>query len=287
MSDRLERINRIFAGDPNDKGKPKGKGSWSLQFMTVALLIVTGYFTWDYLYNAMRDKQFGMIVAVAGLAAFDLGALLWSNVWKSNSSNGDQDAIARALFIVDVVGMLLTTLGSSVPAEQMPQIIHDLTPFVIGSIIVINVVAKFEYDNRSDAVEHAREFRKRNAQISKMAMQSDLELEMQEAELNARRKALEQQELLAAQEQEIAQAELRLQSTHQGLARARVTGEHIEHGKQAVQSNAIQRFGKWWKGVVPPSEAAPANSVPGAGEFKVVTEDELSGLRGNGNTPKP
>ena len=254
--DRLDRISKIFEGDANDKGKPRGKSSWSLQFMTIALLIVTGYFTWDYLYNAMHDKQFGMIVAVAGLAAFDLGALLWSNVWKSNASNSDQDAIARTLFVVDVVGMLLTTLGSSVPADQLPAILRELTPLVIGVIIVLNVVGKFEYDNRSDAVTHAREFRKRNAEITKSEMLAQLELDMQQSGLNARRKALEQQELLAAQEQEIAQSELRLQATQQGLARARVTGEHIEQGKRAVQGNAIEKFGSWIGEVMPKTPAA-------------------------------
>jgi len=241
----IDRVDKIFNDADDERGKPQGQNPWSLQFMMIALLLVTGYFSWDYLWGMMRDKQLGMIVAAAGLAAFDLGALLWSRVWKANASNESQDTIARNMFIVDVIGMLLTTLGDSVPRELLPKILSDATPIIIGVVIVLNVVAKLEYDHQADSVRRARAWRKRQAQIARTEMEAELELEMQRKALEARHKALEQQELLAAQEQALAQAELRLQATRQGTARARVTGEHIEMGKRAVQSSVVSGFQKW------------------------------------------
>lgn len=266
MGSALDRIENILHDDGDAQAKPKTRPNWRLQGMTLALMLVTGYFTWEFLWNTIADKQFGQIIALGGLAAFDLGALLWAGVWKEHSSNESQDGIARALFFIDVSGMLLTTLAGVVGTKDLPAIVSTMTPVILAVIIVVNVVAKFEYDNQSDGVKLAREYRKQAA-INKMSQQKAQQaLDFEAQALDIEEQALNQAQILATRKAVVAQLKLQVSAMEHGVAEASASGEHINEARQAAGNNLRAKLSSWTHKTNADSQAVAVPSRNGHGD---------------------
>lgn len=253
MNDLMSKITAIFDdGTHDEKAKPQVKRSAAFVIAVGFLTLVTGAFTYSYLARAVERMSIvealgplKYVIPLAGVIAFDLGAILWSMVWRSNASNDGQSKIARVMFIVDVIGMMLTTLAHFLDHNAMPQILAELTPFAVATILVANVVAYFEYEDQSDAVRLAREYRARYAALERQRLQAEIELRRAESSLGSRIEAAEQTLRLAQMEDQLADLELKIRTMRGGRELLATDVATVQEAKQTAREALAARFNRW------------------------------------------
>ncbi|MDE3089638.1 MAG: hypothetical protein KGJ80_09705 [Chloroflexota bacterium] len=225
--------NRVL-NELKERKKQTGGAPWSLTAMTVGLFLITGWRTADFIYRSLPKETFFVIVAAAGVLAFDAGAILWSMAWKNNASNDEQDRVAKVMFVLDVVGMLITSIADTqlyFSGAELPEEFKTAALWGIPAIIVINVVAGVVYDMTSDRVKLARD--KRHAAAI-------LDFEREQSEQEASVLDLREQNLIRAEK--LAEQRLRLQATEQGLQKAENQGDHVRQAAENVASRVKEHF---------------------------------------------
>ena len=145
----------------------------ALKFTDVLLLILdgvlfiyTGWRSYHFLSGSMPD---GMeIMGLVGLWGLDIGVVVWSLVWIFGSAEKYQDWTAMAFFLIDLIGVVLTTLTDSLtfssPDGTMTATLQGIAAPAIPLIVVANVIAGFIYHMTSPRVRLQRERRKTEAE---------------------------------------------------------------------------------------------------------------------------
>ena len=165
------------------------------------LLIYTAWRSYDFLTTTVpAGWQF---LALIGLWGLDIGAIGWSVVWIFGSTTKYQDWTAITFFVVDLSGVVLTSLTDSLMYSKegaMSDALSGIAMVIIPLVIVANVIAGFIYHMASPATKTRRANRKADAEHNrKMGDLTQMERDLTYAEqyLLARQEQLEKSQLLA------------------------------------------------------------------------------------------
>jgi len=166
------------------------------------LLVYTAWRSYDFLTTTVPEGfQF---LALVGLWGLDIGAIGWSVVWIFGSTTKYQDWTAITFFVVDLAGVVLTSLTDSLMYSKeetaVSGTLSGIAMFIIPLVIVANVIAGFIYHMVSPATKTRRANRKADAEHNrKMGDLTQMERDLLYAEqyLLARQDQLEKSQLLA------------------------------------------------------------------------------------------
>ena len=165
------------------------------------LLVYTAWRSYDFLTTTVpAGWQF---LALIGLWGLDIGAVGWSLVWIFGSTTKYQDWTAITFFVVDLSGVVLTSLTDSLMYSKegaMSDALSGIAMVIIPLVIVANVIAGFIYHMASPATKTRRANRKADAEHNrKMGDLTQMERDLTYAEqyLLARQEQLEKSQLLA------------------------------------------------------------------------------------------
>jgi hypothetical protein len=181
--------------------------------LDAVLFIYTAWRSYHFLSGSVPDDM--QIMALVGLWGLDIGMIIWSLVWIFGSTEKYQDWIAMSFFLIDMTGVVLTSLTDSLsfsnPNNAMTAMLQGIAAPAIPLIVVANVVAGFIYHMtspstraRRDARRAAAEYRRKMDEIEKeqrdlayaegllMAKQETLDKATILAEIRVTQAALEQ-----------------------------------------------------------------------------------------------
>lgn len=165
-----------------------------------------------FIYSAWRSYHFlttsiptGLqFLALIGLWGLDIGAIAWSLVWIFGSTEKYQDWVAISFFVIDLVGVVMTSLTDSLmyssPSGEMTRFLNGIAVILVPLIVVANVVAGFIYHMTSPRTKALRADRKAQAEHSKkMGEISTMQRDLQFAEqyILAKQETLDKATLLA------------------------------------------------------------------------------------------
>lgn len=217
-----------------------GKGGGKLDIQVIALLLVTCYFTVTYLFRAINN----WIVAAAGVFAFDVGALIWSDLHDHDASNRTQLELSDWMFKLDAAGMFLTTIASLVPHESMPPIIYELTNWIVPIVFFVNVIAGILYKRYSDKTKLEMTERDAKAELNYQEARSTQELEQRKALVAAEKKRLEHEQEVLAQEQQNILLGMQLDAARRGGKIAQGRGTHVDEAADDFGKRVVGDFKK-------------------------------------------
>lgn len=177
-------------------------GDLIVLLLDAVLLIYTAWRSYDFLSTTVPSGF--EILGLIGLWGLDIGAVGWSLVWIFGSSSKYQDWTSMALFLIDLVGVILTSITDSLmygaKGSAMTEMLTGITSVAIPLVIVVNVVAGFIYHMTSPATKARREKRKADeAHRDKMSEITAMERDLLYAEsyLLAKQDTLDKAVLLA------------------------------------------------------------------------------------------
>jgi hypothetical protein len=140
-------------------------GDLIVLLLDAVLLIYTAWRSYDFLSTTVPSGF--EILGLIGLWGLDIGAVAWSLVWIFGSSTKYQDWTSMAFFIIDLVGVILTSITDSLmygaKTGAMTGVLTGISTVAIPLVVVFNVVAGFIYHMTSPATKARREERKANA----------------------------------------------------------------------------------------------------------------------------
>ena len=179
-----------------------GFGDLVVLLLDAVLLIYTAWRSYDFLSTTVPNGF--QMLALVGLWGLDIGALAWSLVWIFGSSETYQDWVSMAFFVIDLTGVVLTSLTDSLmygaKGGAMTGTLEGVATVLIPLVVVGNVVAGFIYHFVSPQTKARRAQRKANAAHNqKMQEITSMERDLQYAEqyLLAKQDTLEKAVLLA------------------------------------------------------------------------------------------
>ena len=158
-----------------------GIGDLIVIAVNAVLLIYTSWRSYDFLTTTVPTGF--EILALVGLWGLDIGAIGWSLVWMFGSSSKYQDWTSMTFFIIDLVGVILTSVTDSLmygaKDGAMTNVLSGVSTVAIPLVVVGNVVAGFIYHMTSPDTKARREKRKAEAEhrekmIEISAMERDL-----------------------------------------------------------------------------------------------------------------
>ena len=151
----------------------------------LVLLIYTGWRSFDFLSTTVPAGW--QMLALVGLWGLDIGAIGSSLVWIFGSTEKYQDWTAMTFFVIDLFGVVLTSVTDSLmygaKDGAMTSTLTGVATVGIPLIIVGNVVAGFVYHMTSPKTKARREARKKDAEYRiKMKEISDMERDLLHAD---------------------------------------------------------------------------------------------------------
>lgn len=181
--------------------------------LDAVLFIYTAWRSYHFLSSSVPDDM--QVMALVGLWGLDIGMIIWSLVWIFGSTEKYQDWIAMSFFLIDMTGVVLTSLTDSLmfsnPNNAMTEMLQGIAAPAIPLIVVANVVAGFIYHMtapstraRRDGRRAAADYRRKMEEIAKeqrdltyaegllMAKQETLDKATILAEIRVTQAALEQ-----------------------------------------------------------------------------------------------
>jgi len=133
--------------------------------LDAVLLIYTAWRSYDFLSTTVPSGF--EILGLVGLWGLDIGAIAWSLVWIFGSSTKYQDWTSMAFFIIDLAGVILTSVTDSLmygaKDGAMTGVLSGISTVAIPLIVVSNVVAGFIYHMTSPRTKAMREERAADA----------------------------------------------------------------------------------------------------------------------------
>jgi hypothetical protein len=170
--------------------------------LDAVLFIYTAWRSYHFLSSSVPDDM--QIMAMIGLWGLDVGMIIWSLVWIFGSTEKYQDWIAMSFFLIDMTGVVLTSLTDSLmfsnPNNAMTEMLQGIAAPAIPLIVVANVVAGFIYHMtapstraRRDARRAEADYRRKMEEIAK----EQRDLAYAESLLMAKQESLDKATILA------------------------------------------------------------------------------------------
>ena len=211
--------------------------------LDLVLLLYTGWRSFDFLSTTVPDGW--QVLALVGLWGLDIGAIAWSLVWIFGSTGKFQNWVSMAFFVIDLVGVALTSLTDSLMYSRgegaMSQALGGVTAVAVPLVLFGNVVAGFIYHMTSPETKRRRKQRAMQAEHNnRMDQVADMEqrLTYTEAFLLARQDALDKAVILA--DLKVQQDAIERQTQKALRDKMKVHGISQSDGPVNDQSNAIE-----------------------------------------------
>jgi hypothetical protein len=177
-------------------------GDLVVLLLDLVLLVYTGWRSYDFLTTTVPSGWEAL--ALVGLWGLDIGAVAWSLVWIFGSTGKFQNWTSMAFFVIDLVGVMLTSLTDSLMYSQgeavMKATLSGITTIAIPLVMFGNIVAGFVYHMTSPetrARRKARQAEYEHREKMLRVVEMDHELTYAEAYLLARQDMLDKAQLLA------------------------------------------------------------------------------------------
>lgn len=152
------------AGIQTDHGSI-GIGDLIVLVLDAVLMIYTAWRSYDFLTTTVPSGY--EILGLVGLWGLDIGAVAWSMVWIFGSSTKYQDWTSMSFFILDLTGVILTSITDSLlygaADNSLTAVLANISTFAIPLVVVFNVIAGFIYHMTSPETNARRSERKADA----------------------------------------------------------------------------------------------------------------------------
>ena len=244
-----------------------GIGDLIVLLLDAVLLVYTAWRSYDFLTTTVPTGF--EILALVGLWGLDIGAIAWSLVWIFGSSSKYQDWTSMTFFIIDLVGVILTSMTDSMmygaKDGAMTGVLSGVATVAIPLVVVSNVVAGFIYHMTSPETKARREERKADAvHREKMSEITAMERDLLYAEsyLLAKQDTLDKAVLLA----EIKRAQDAVEKSTRDSLRDQIGIRKVASTGGGISSNIDEmrtRLAEMAKKLIEPkADDTPAEQLP-------------------------
>ena len=241
--------------------------------LDLVLLLYTGWRSFDFLSTTVPDGW--QVLALVGLWGLDIGAIAWSLVWIFGSTGKFQNWVSMAFFVIDLVGVALTSLTDSLMYSRsegaMSQALGGVTAVAVPLVLFGNVVAGFIYHMTSPETKRRRKQREMQAEhnnrMDEVAVMEQ-RLTYTEAFLLARQDALDkaviladlkvQQDVIERQTQKALRDKMKIHGMSNSGDRANRQPNTIEALKQRLSNIKLPGRDRPERDDLPEEESAPA-----------------------------
>ena len=244
-----------------------GFGDLIVLVLDAVLLIYTAWRSYDFLTTTVPTGF--EILGLVGLWGLDIGAVAWSLVWIFGSSSKYQDWTSMTFFIIDLVGVILTSITDSLmygaKGGAMTNVLSGVATVAIPLVVVSNVVAGFIYHMTSPETKARREERKADAEHrEKMSEITAMERDLLYAEsyLLAKQDTLDKAVLLAEikKSQDAVEKSTRDSLRDQiGIRKAASTGGGVSSNIDEMRTRLAEMAKKL---IEPNADETPAEQIP-------------------------
>lgn len=231
--------NKILPGSvKTDHGKFNGT-DLLIVVVTVILFGFTCFRTYRFLeatFSGVDTTGLFTIMSIVGLVGLDVAVIVWAVVWMFGSTSTWQDMVALVMFVVSIIGMVLTSMTDTLRGENtVPDVLLVSAFYGVPAILLLNVVAFIGYHMISPQVALKRKERRMKAdsletqRLGELAQQ-DTAMKLEIAEKQAR-----QNDELIARQQRLAEQKIKLDAIKLGIKRAMSDDETLKTRGAAVE----------------------------------------------------
>lgn len=206
--------------------------------LDLILLGYTCYRSFRFLQNTFAGNDTTgeyTIAAIIALVGLDVAAVAWSLVWMFGSTTKWQDVVSLLMFVVSIIGMVLTSMTDTLAGEgTVPDALKFAAYYGVPAIILLNVSAGITYHMISPQVALSRKERRLKAdtletkRLGELAQQ-DTAMKLEIAEKHAR-----QNDELISRQQRLAQQKITLDGIQLGISRAMSDDDAMKQRGQSV-----------------------------------------------------
>lgn len=176
------------------------------------------------------------VAAIIALVGLDVAAVAWSLVWMFGSTTKWQDLVALVMFIVSLVGMVLTSMTDTLAGESnVPPALKFSAYYGVPAIILLNVAAGIMYHMISPQVSLGRKERRMKADTRETQMLGELAQQDTAMKLEIAEKQARQNDELIARQQRLAEQKIKLDAIKLGIKRAMSDDETLKTRGAAVE----------------------------------------------------
>jgi hypothetical protein len=266
----MSMVDELKLEEEARKKESLNVGDMIVLVLDAVLLGFTIYRSWHFLDNSISADW--KIVAILGLWGLDIGATVWSIVWMFASSNRYQDWTSIGMFLVDLVGMILTSLIDSLVYARsgtvaVPPIMQEGAQYAIPIIIILNVVAGFLYHMISDRTALMREERQARSDLRRAYQRHEIQSKRKLLDIKQLKEFINAREAQLAQEQDLVAQMLHLDAIEKGLRQARESRDLVDAAAKDTERRITGTFQRRsarpdLEEVGAKAEAAPVMPVP-------------------------
>lgn len=241
--DKLDLFKKLV---PSLEADPDGVtlGDIIVLLLDLVLLVYTGYRSWHFLEGSMPPEY--KVLALTGLWGLDVGAVAWSLVWIFGSTTRYQDWASMTMFVVDLIGMFLTSLVDSLTFTggdaAVPPLLQLAALYGVPVIVLGNVVVGFIYHMTGPATRRKRAERQMREALQREREQAEMELRRKRMQVVRSAELLQEREALVRMEAQLAQQKIRLDGVEKGLAEALDDTGHVDGIARHTHDDLRQRL---------------------------------------------
>lgn len=245
--------------------------------LNILLFGYTAYRSWRFLNSTFAGTdttgEFA-IAAIIALVGLDVAAVAWSIVWMFGSTTKWQDVVSLVMFVISIVGMVLTSMVDTLAGEgSVPESLRVAAYYGVPAIILLNVAAGITYHMISPQVSLGRKERRLQATLFETRRLGEIAQHDTAMKLELAEKQMRQNDELIERQQKLAQQQMLLDGISLGINRAMSDDAAVKQRGQSV-------FDQLRAAVMPPAatpervmdDAAP--TVPNLPPPTVLSDDE-------------
>ncbi len=216
--------NKILPGSvKTDHGKFNA-ADLLIVVLNIFLFGYTAYRSWRFLQGTFAGNDPNgefTIAAIIALVGLDIAAVAWSLVWMFGSTSKWQDIVALCMFIISLIGMVLTSMVDTLSGEGVvPESLQTIAYYGVPAIILLNVAAGIAYHMISPQVSLSRKERRMKAENYETRRLGELAQKNTATKLEIAENQSRQNDALIARQQQLAQQKIVLDGINLGISQA-------------------------------------------------------------------
>lgn len=272
--------NKILPGSvKTDHGKFNG-ADLLIIVLDLILLGYTCYRSFRFLQNTFAGNDTTgeyTVAAIVALVGLDIAAVAWSLVWMFGSTTKWQDVVSLLMFVVSIIGMVLTSMTDTLSGEgAVPEALKFSAYYGVPAIILLNVAAGITYHMISPQVALGRKERRLKADIRETQRLGEIAQKDTAMKLELAEKQMRQNDELIERQQRLAEQQIKIDGMNLGINQALSDDSNAKrHGaavRRQIESN-----------VAPPQPALALNSTAPALPPQDVIVQHVGGWRRDTN----
>jgi hypothetical protein len=242
--------NKILPGSvKTDHGRFNG-ADLLIVVINLLLFAYTAYRSWRFLNGTFAGTDTTgefTIMAIIGLVGLDIAAVAWSIVWMFGSTTKWQDTVSLVMFVVSVIGMILTSMVDTLNGEgTTPEVLKIAAFYGVPAIILMNVTAGIVYHMISPQVSLSRKERRMRSEITETQRLGEIAQRDTAMKLDLAEKQMQQNDALIERQQRLAQQKMILDGVQLGISQAMSDDTTVKRKGERVRAEIT-------RGVEPPA----------------------------------